>query len=136
MLRGLEMVYRHLNANRGAKPKPQHWLVFVIREGYKFRCQEPPAEQLKKFCFFTTEVKLPNGKRLSLTSVHASVADDDVVGIFDGAVRVDPDGQPVLPKDDKTAEDEDRMEVDEGWDSEEDIEEDQEGADNGEGNLL
>jgi hypothetical protein len=96
---GLETLYYRLNA--GQRTKRRHWFVFVICKGYKLPCPEPSAEQLKKFRFFTMELKLPDGELLSLPLVHASVVDDVFVGadpkIFEGAVGEEPDGQLVLP---------------------------------------
>jgi hypothetical protein len=131
---GLEMHYGRLNADR--KTETQHWFFFVIHEGRKFRYPALSAEPLKKFRFFTLELKLPDGKHLSLTLAHASVADDVFVGantdILEGAVGAEPDDQLVLPQDDKTTEGEDRTAVDEECNSEKDVEEDQEGANSGE----
>jgi hypothetical protein len=76
---GLDMLYRRLNARKSGSTL-RHWFVFVICEGYKFRCQAPSAGQLKKFCFFTMKLKPPKGKHLSLPLAHASVADGGFVG--------------------------------------------------------
>jgi hypothetical protein len=134
---GLDMLYDHLNADQ--RSEAQHWFVFVIREGYEFRWPDLSAKQLKKFRFFTMELKLPDGKHLSFTSVHASVADAVFVGadgkIFEGgvgAVGAEPNDQLVLPQDVKTTEDEDRTAVDEECNLEKDVEGDQEGANSGE----